>query len=270
MNSAVRVLGAMPQTDRMPLLFVGHGSPMNAIEENPFSLAWQQLGEELPTPAAILCISAHWETQDTLVTATQNPATIHDFGGFPRPLYEVQYPAPGDPNLASTIRQVVKGVEVGLDTSWGFDHGAWSIIRHMYPKANIPVLEMSLSYRLTTRQHYELAKELAVLRRHGVLIIGSGNIVHNLRLLDWASPNLGFSWALQANDTIKQLVNDGKHDSLINYTALGREVQMAIPSPDHFLPLLYTVALQEDGEQVSFFNDHPVMGSLTMTSVRIG
>lgn len=260
----------MPKTDRMPVLFVGHGSPMNAIEENPFSLAWQQLGRELPTPTAILCVSAHWETPDTRVTVSPTPATIHDFGGFPKALYEVQYPALGSPELAYEVKRTATSTEVELDTSWGLDHGSWSIIRHMYPQANIPIVEMSLSYRLTPQQHYELAHELATLRQHGVLIMGSGNMVHNLRLLDWNNPSHGFDWALQANDTLKRLIVEGRHAELISYQTLGREVQLAVPTPDHFLPLLYALALKQEDEPLSFFNDSPVMGSLTMTSVRIG
>lgn len=270
MNATIGKLAAMPQTDRMPVLFVGHGNPMNAIEENPFSLTWQQLGRELPTPTAILCVSAHWETPDTRVTVSPTPATIHDFGGFPKALFEVQYPAPGSPELAYEVKRSVQQAEVGLDTNWGFDHGAWSIIRHMYPQANIPVVEMSLSYRLTPLQHYELARELVALRHRGVLIMGSGNMVHNLRLMDWSKPDLGFEWAMQANNTIKQLIVEGRHAELASYQSLGPEVQLAVPTPDHFLPLLYALALKQEDEPLSFFNDSPVMGSLTMTSVRIG
>lgn len=260
-------------TPRMPVLFVGHGSPMNAIEENEFVEGWRNLGQTLPRPKAILVVSAHWETRGTYITAVQKPATIHDFGGFPKALYEVQYPAPGSPELAYETKRVITKTAVGLDEKWGLDHGAWSVIRRIYPEADIPVIEFSLDYTQGPQYHYELAQQLSVLRNKGVLIVGSGNLVHNLRLVAWDKmnePNFGFDWAIAANDKFKQLIQEGNHKELINYSSLGREVQLAVPTPDHFLPLLYTLALKDKNEPVSFFNDKPVMGSLTMTSVRIG
>ena len=260
-------------TPRMPVLFVGHGSPMNAIDENEFVEGWRNIGKSIPRPKAILCVSAHWETKGTYVTAVPKPQTIHDFGGFPKALYEVQYPAPGSPELAHETKRTITKSTVGLDEKWGLDHGAWSVIRRIYPEAGIPVIEMSLDYTQRPHYHYELAKELAALRNKGVLIIGSGNMVHNLRMVAWDKmnePDFGFGWAIQANNQLKQLITDGNHQALINYSALGREVQLAVPSPDHYLPLLYALALRENDEPVSFFNDKPVMGSLTMTSVRIG
>ena len=260
-------------TPRMPVLFVGHGSPMNAIDENEFVEGWRNIGKSIPRPKAILCVSAHWETKGTYVTAVPKPQTIHDFGGFPKALYEVQYPAPGSPELAHETKRIITKTTVGLDEKWGLDHGAWSVIRRIYPEAGIPVIEMSLYYTQRPHYHYELAKELAALRNKGVLIIGSGNMVHNLRMVAWDKmnePDFGFGWAIQANNQLKQLITDGNHQALINYSALGREVQLAVPSPDHYLPLLYALALRENDEPVSFFNDKPVMGSLTMTSVRIG
>jgi 4,5-DOPA dioxygenase extradiol len=260
-------------TVRMPVLFVGHGSPMNAIEENEFVQTWRDLGKSLPYPKAILCVSAHWETRGTFVTAVPKPPTIHDFGGFPKELYDVQYPAPGSPELAFETKRTVSKTEVGLDEKWGLDHGAWSVIKHMYPLANIPVIEMSLDYNQVPRYHYELAKELASLRQKGVLIVGSGNIVHNLRMVAWDrvnEPEYGFDWALKANDIFKQLILSNNHKDLINYNQLGKEVQLAVPTPDHYLPLLYSLALREENESVSFFNDKAVMGSLTMTSLKIG
>jgi 4,5-DOPA dioxygenase extradiol len=260
-------------TPRMPVLFVGHGSPMNAIEENEFVEAWRKLGKTLPRPKAILCVSAHWETKGTFVTTVQKPETIHDFGGFPKALYEVQYPAPGSLELAQETKRTITRTTVGLDEKWGLDHGAWSVISRIYPEANIPVIEMSLDYSQGPLYHYELGKQLATLRNKGVLIIGSGNLVHNLRMVAWDKmnePEYGFDWAIQANDKFKQLIESGNHKDLINYNNLGREVQLAVPTPDHYLPLLYTLALKEENEIVSFFNDKPVMGSLTMTSVRIG
>lgn len=257
----------------MPVLFIGHGSPMNAIEENEFSLSWRNIAKSIPVPKAVLCISAHWETKGTFVTAMQKPRTIHDFGGFPKELYNVQYPAPGDPKLATRISNNVAFAEIGLDEKWGLDHGAWSFIKHMYPKADIPVLEMSLDYNRPPQYHYDLAKELTALRKMGVLVIGSGNMVHNLGRIAWdhaSDPEYGFDWAIHANDTFKNFISDDNHKELINYQSLGKEVQLAVPSPDHYLPLLYSLALKGDKEDVTFFNDKAIMGSLTMTSLRIG
>jgi len=260
-------------TDRMPVLFVGHGSPMYVIEENEFTKTWQKLGETIPTPKAILCISAHWETRGTHVTAMPKPPTIHDFGGFPSELYEIQYPAPGNPELANETIQTIQKTKVQADDKWGLDHGAWSVIMRMYPKAEIPVIQMSLDYNKTPEEHYELAKELASFRDKGILIIGSGNIVHNLHKVAWDKQDdeeYGFDWALEANDTFKNLIQSNYHKDLINYNLLGKAVQMAVPTPDHYLPLLYALALKNESEKVSFFNDKAVMGSLTMTSLKIG
>jgi 4,5-DOPA dioxygenase extradiol len=260
-------------TPKMPVLFVGHGSPMNAIEENEFVEGWRNIGKTIPRPKAILCVSAHWETKGTFVTAVPRPQTIHDFGGFPKALYDVQYPAPGSPELARETKRTITKTVVGLDEKWGLDHGAWSVIRRIYPEADVPVIEMSMDYSQGPQYHYELGKQLAALRNKGVLIIGSGNMVHNLRMVAWDKmnePEYGFDWAIQANDKFKTLIESGDFKSLIDYANLGREVQLAVPTPDHYLPLLYTLALKEKDEPVSFFNDKPVMGSLTMTSVRIG
>ena len=267
------LLSSGGSTDLMPVLFVGHGSPMNAIEENEFVFKWRELGDSIPWPKAILCISAHWETSGTFVTAMPRPSTIHDFGGFPKELYNIQYPAPGSPELAFEVKREVLSTSVGLDEKWGLDHGAWSVIKNIYPGADVPVVELSMDYNLTPQYHYELAKELVRFRRKGVLIIGSGNIVHNLRMISWEhanEPEYGFDWALLANDIFKKLILDNNYKDLINYQKLGREVQMAVPTPDHFIPLLYTLALKEEKESIEFFNDKPVMGSLSMTSLRIG
>jgi 4,5-DOPA dioxygenase extradiol len=257
-------------TEKMPVLFVGHGSPMNAIETNEFSIEWAKLGKSLPKPNAILCISAHWETKGTFVTAMENPQTIHDFGGFPQALFDIQYPAPGNPQLASETKNMVSKTEVGLDGHWGLDHGAWSVIRVMYPGADIPVIQMSLDYYQNPQYHYDLARELVELRQKGVLVIGSGNMVHNLRAVDWNKPNQGFDWAREANEKFKKLILANDHQQLINYKTLGREVELSVPTPEHYLPLLYALALKSENEQVAFFNDKSVMGSLSMTSVKIG
>lgn len=257
----------------MPVLFLGHGSPMNAIEENEFSLGWRDMAARLPRPAAILCISAHWETRGTWVTAMDQPRTIHDFGGFPPELYEVVYPAPGSPVLAKRIQELFSETSVGLDEKWGLDHGCWSVIGQMFSKADIPVVQFSLDHFMPALEHYQLAKRLAPLRREGVLIVGSGNMVHNLgrvalksgRLSDFNEP-YGFDWAIEANDLFKKLIREKRHEELANYALLGDAVRLAVPTPEHYLPMLYTLALQEPGETVQFFNDKPLAGSLTMTS----
>lgn len=256
---------------KMPVLFLGHGSPMNAIEENEFVQAFRKLGRDIPKPESILCISAHWETRGTHVTAMPKPETIHDFGGFPPELYEVQYPAPGSPELAQTAKESVSLTEVGLDQKWGLDHGAWSVIRHLYPAADTPVVQMSLDYTKAPEYHYELAKQLGKLRRRGVLIIGSGNMVHNLRLIDWRKLNdeYAFDWAEEAQEKMKNLITEGDHDQLIRARNLGRAFELAIPTPEHYLPLLYTLALRDKDDSITFFNDKPVGGSVSMTSVRI-
>jgi 4,5-DOPA dioxygenase extradiol len=272
-NKLKDLIGSGESTEMMPVLFVGHGNPMNAIEENEFVLSWRELGKSIPWPRAILCISAHWETSGTLVTAMHKPPTIHDFGGFPPELYNVQYPVQGSPELAYDVKRTITSTEVGLDEKWGLDHGAWSVIRNIYPGADVPVIEMSLDWHLTPQNHYELGKELAPLRKKGILIIGSGDIVHNLRMIAWdhaTEPDFGFDWALRANEIFKGLIRGNNHKDLINYPRLGSDVQMAVPTPDHYLPLLYSLALKEENEAISFFNDKPVMGSLSMTSIRIG
>jgi 4,5-DOPA dioxygenase extradiol len=256
-------------TEKMPLLFVGHGNPMNAIENNEYSNTWKKLGTTLPTPRAILCISAHWETKGTFVTTMQQPKTIHDFGGFPQALFDVQYPASGNPVLAKEIKNQVKKTDISLDNSWGLDHGCWSVIKPMYPKADVPVIELSLDYTKPAQYHYDLAKELSSLRNKGVLIIGSGNMVHNLGIIDWKNPNGGYDWANEMNETFKKLIETHRHQDLINYSSLGKAATLAIPTPEHYLPLLYILSLQEGNEQVSFFNDKTTMGSLSMTSVMI-
>ncbi len=256
----------------MPVLFVGHGSPMNAIEDNKFTRRWKEIAKTLPKPEAILCISAHWETGGTFVTAMDWPRTIHDFGGFPRELYEIKYPAPGSPDLAGETKEILEKTDVGLDMSWGLDHGCWSVVKNFFPGADIPVVQLSLDYHKSPEYHYELAGELISLRNKGVLIIGSGNIVHNLGMVAWdkgEKPDFGYDWALKANETIKKLIISGDHRSLIDYHKLGKELALAIPTPEHFLPLLYILALKDDNDKIEFFNDAPVMGSLTMTSLKI-
>jgi len=269
-NALNKLMESLHATAPMPVLFLGHGSPMNAIETNEFSQIWQALGKTLPKPNAILCISAHWETKGTFVTAMEKPRTIHDFGGFPKALFDVQYPAPGSLELAEEAKRSITKTAVGFDEQWGLDHGAWSVIKNLYPNADVPVIEMSLDYTQSPQYHYDLAKELTSLRKKGVLIMGSGNMVHNLGILDWQKPNEGFDWAQEANATFKKLISDKDHSSLIHYTQLGRSVSLSVPTPEHYLPLLYTLALQEKNEPLTFFNDKTIMGSIAMTSLKIG
>lgn len=270
-NSFAESLGQ--QEHLMPVLFIGHGSPMNGIEDSEFSRTWSRMAKEIPTPTAVLVISAHWLSRGTRITAMNAPRTIHDFGGFPKALFDVQYPAPGNPALAKETSELIRSTKVTLDHEWGLDHGAWTVVRHMYPKADIPVLQLSIDFTKGPQYHYDLAKELYKLRRKGVLIIGSGNMVHNLGMVAWDRLNdkeYGFDWALQMNNTFKDLISSGSHDRLIRYESLGKEALLAIPTPDHYWPLMYTLGLQGKKDAVSFFNDKAVGGSLTMTSVKFG
>lgn len=263
----------LKSTDILPALFIGHGSPMNGIEDNEFSRQWAKLGNEIPRPVAVLVVSAHWLTRGTWITAMENPKTIHDFGGFPKELFAVEYPAPGSPTLAKETSELISSVPVGLDHEWGLDHGTWIVVRHMYPDADIPVLQLSIDYYESPEFHYRLGKELAELRKRGVLVIGSGNMVHNLRMVDWDKlnePEFGFEWALEMNSLFKSKIESKQHRDLIDYRNLGQAGKLAIPTPDHYFPLLYLLGIQGEKEEVSFFNDKAVGGSLTMTSVRFG
>ncbi len=267
-----KMTATMSSTEKMPVLFLGHGSPMNAIEENEFVANFRRLGNEMVRPNAILCISAHWETNGTYVTAMQNPPTIHDFGGFPQELFEVQYPAPGSPQLAKQTKAIITKTNVGLDDKWGLDHGAWSVIKHLYPNADIPVIQMSIDYTQPAKYHYELAKELNGLRTKGVLIVGSGNMVHNLRMVSWKRLNevYAYDWTIEANEKMKNFIVNEDHKSLMNFKSQGKAFELAIPTPEHYMPLIYTLALKTKNEEITIFNDKPVGGSLTMTSVKIG
>ena len=265
--------GVPDEQGKMPVLFVGHGSPMNAIETNAFTREWTRLGREIPRPKAILCISAHWLTQGTYVTHMARPKTIHDFGGFPKELFAAQYPAPGAPEWAERIRAASADPKVQLDEEWGLDHGTWSILKHFYPEADVPVLQFSIDYHQPAQYHYDLGKRLAALRRQGVLIVGSGNMVHNLRMVAFDRINdigYGFDWALEMNEFCKSRILAGDHQPLIDYEKFGKPALLSVPTPDHYYPLLYALGLQEKGEAVTLFNDAAVAGSLTMTSVKIG
>jgi 4,5-DOPA dioxygenase extradiol len=271
LSALKKLTDSFTATEKMPVLFLGHGSPMNAITDNNFVAEFKKLGKTLQTPKAILCISAHWETKGTFVTAMEFPKTIHDFGGFPQALHDVQYPAPGSPELAREVQNIVTGTTIELDDKWGLDHGSWTVIKHLYPKANVPVIQMSLDYTKPAQYHYDLAKELASLREKGVLIVGSGNMVHNLGMMAWdkLSEPYAFDWAIEVSEKMKSYILNGDHQKLIEYKKNGKAFDLAIPTPDHYLPLIYAMALKNENETVSLFNDEPLAGSLTMTSVKI-
>jgi 4,5-DOPA dioxygenase extradiol len=252
---------------KMPALFVGHGNPMNALEDNDFTRAWTEVGRQLPRPNAILCISAHWETQGTQVTGMVKPKTIHDFGGFPRELFEYEYPAPGSPALAQLTQGAVKRVPVGLDQAWGLDHGTWSVLCRLFPKADVPVVQLSLDRAQASEFHYALGRELQSLRNKGILIVGSGNIVHNLRMATFQEG--AFDWAIEFDEIIKKLILAGDHDAIAHYQKLGQAARLSIPTNEHYLPLLYVLALQDKQEQAKFFADRVTYGALSMRSILI-
>ncbi|MFX0556742.1 4,5-DOPA dioxygenase extradiol [Maribacter sp. CXY002] len=264
---------AYSNTERMPVLFLGHGSPMNGIEDNEFVQGFKKQGKQLSKPNAIIVVSAHWETKGTFVTAMQQPRTIHDFGGFPKALYEVQYPAPGNPKLAKELTHEVKPENtIGLDDQWGLDHGAWTVVKHLFPNADVPVIQLSINYTQKPEYHYQLAKQLKNLRDKGVLIIGSGNMVHNLRQVAWDKINedYGYDWAIEADAKMKQWILNGDHKSLVSFQKQGKAFDLAIPTPEHYMPLLYTLGLKDDQDDILIFNNKPIGGSLTMTSVKFG
>jgi 4,5-DOPA dioxygenase extradiol len=270
-------MNTQPQADAsrsqpMPVLFVGHGSPMNAIEDNEFSQAWARLAASLPTPRAILCISAHWETPGTQVTAMARPRTIHDFYGFPEALYQVQYPAPGAPDLARRTKQLVHLAQVELDERWGLDHGTWSVLRRMYPQADVPTYQMSLDYTRDGAGHYALAHELRPLRDEGVLVIGSGNVVHNLAAMRFNAA--AYDWAIEFDRRVQTLLLAHDHQALIDYPGLGPSARWAVPTSEHYLPLLYAIALQDPDEAIAFpigTDGEPVIyGSISMRALAIG
>ena len=270
MLNSVQINSIMEYQDRMPILFIGHGSPMMAIEKSIYSNGIETFGKKLPKPKAVLFISAHWETRGTFVTAMENPKTIHDFGGFPKKLYEEQYPAIGDIELAKEVQNIIHSTEVSLNYDWGLDHGCWAVMKYLFPKVDVPIVELSIDYTKPASFHYALAKELSTLRKKGIMIIASGNVIHNLRIIDWENintPYSGYDWAIKVHERIVGMIKNGDHQSLVNYNHLGREFQLAAPTPDHFIPLLYILALQQENDNLTIFNDSIVGGSLDMTSV---
>ena len=255
----------------MPAIFFGHGNPMNALQRNPWTDAWTHLGETLPQPKAVLCVSAHWYVPSVAVTAVDHPRTIHDFGGFPRDLFEVQYPAPGSPPLASRVRDLLAPLDVAMDTGWGLDDGTWSVLVHVYPQADVPVVQLSIDETRGPAFHYEISKHLAPLRDEGVLIVGSGNLVHNLHSYAWGRhPVEPYDWAVRFETKARALLSAGDFAPLVAYETLGRDAMLSAPTPEHFLPLLYVLGQRRDDEPISFPVEGFDGGSVSMLSVRIG
>jgi len=255
----------------MPALFFGHGNPMNAIQRNAYTEAWRALGGALPRPRAIVCVSAHWYLPGTWVTAMERPRTIHDFGGFPRELYQVSYPAPGDPVLARRLPEILAPVVVRLDEEWGLDHGTWSVLCHVFPEADVPVVQLGIDETETAEFHYRLGRRLAALREDGVLVIGSGNLVHNLHAYAWGRhPVEPFDWAVRFERRARELMLAGDHGPLVAYDSLGRDAMLSVPTPEHYLPLLYVLGLRRQGEPVTFPVEGIDGGSVSMLTVRVG
>jgi 4,5-DOPA dioxygenase extradiol len=268
-DPSIRALAAAPDNGAtMPALFIGHGSPMNAIEDSEFSRAWAEVAHSLPKPQAVLCVSAHWQTAGTRVTAIEQPTTIHDFYGFPPALFDKRYPAPGSSDLARATQEMLCKSHVELDSERGLDHGAWAVLCRMFPDADVPVVQLSLDQRKSPAFHYELGRELRGLRKKGVLIIGSGNIVHNLHEMAWEGT--AYDWALEFDAQMKELILSGDHKAIIDYSKLGRSARLAVPTLEHYLPLLYVLGAQDKTDRVKFFADKVTLGSMSMRSVRLG
>ncbi|MEM9547163.1 MAG: 4,5-DOPA dioxygenase extradiol [Bacteroidota bacterium] len=273
LNKLEKITEPYGSSQRMPVMFLGHGSPMNAIEDNEFVREFKAQGQQLEKPNAIIVVSAHWETNGTFVTAMENPRTIHDFGGFPKALYQEQYPAPGHPQLAQEVMNMVTPKNtVHTDDQWGLDHGAWTVVKHLFPDADVPVIQLSIDYTKSGEYHYQLASQLKKLREKGVLIIGSGNMVHNLGKVAWNKINehYAYDWATEANTKMKEWISSNQHQALIDFRKQGRAFDLAIPTPEHYIPLLYTLGLKDKKDDILLFNDQPIGGSLTMTSVKLG
>ena len=258
-------------SNQMPAIFFGHGNPMNALTQNAYTNAWKEIGGKISRPKAVLVISAHWYIPQTAVTAMSCPKTIHDFGGFPRKLFEFEYPAPGDVGLAYNVQKLLNPVPVIFDEEWGLDHGTWSVLCHVFPKADIPVVQLSINTMNAPREHYSIGKKLDTLRDEGILIIGSGNIVHNLSAYAWGKKSVDpYDWAKHFEQKVRDLIIAKNHEPLINYSSLGQNTMLSVPTPDHYLPLLYILALQREGEPVSFPIEGIDGGSISMLSVQVG
>lgn len=273
LSSLSKLVDEKESSEKMPILFIGHGSPMNALETNTYTKNWKKIAGEIAKPKAILCISAHWLTKGSFITGVENPKTIHDFGGFPDELFAVQYPALGLPDLAKETQTLFPKDLLHLDFEWGLDHGTWSVLKQMYPLADVPTLQLSIDYNKPASYHFELAKYLQSLRKKGVLIIGSGNMVHNLGMVAWDKLNqesYGYDWAIEANEIFKKNILDRNFKAFNDYKALGKSMELSIPTPDHFYPLMYVLGMVQEKEEITLFNDYTMGGSLSMTSVKIG
>lgn len=268
LNKFSKLFEEEPEKEKAtPLFFIGHGSPMNALEDNEFTQGWKKQALGLEKPKAILCISAHWETNGTKVTAMKNPKTIHDFGGFPEELFNTQYPSLGSPEIAKEITQQIKKTTIAEDHEWGLDHGTWSVLKPMFPNADIPVMQLSIDYTKDLQYHYDLAKELSFLRKKGVMIMGSGNIVHNLSKAVWK--DTAYDWAIEFDTKVKDAITNDEHKKIIDFTSLGKTAELSVPTKEHFIPLIYTLGLKDKNEKVTFFNEKNTMGSISMRSLKI-
>lgn len=268
MEKSKELKNSKQNSKRMPVLFVGHGSPMNAIEDNEFSKAWKKIASEIPEPKFILCISAHWLTNDTEVTAMENPKTIHDFYGFPKELEQVQYPASGSKEYAELVKKTLSDVHVKLNTTWGLDHGTWSVLKHMYPKADVPVIQLSINYGLPLQKHFDIGKKLTVLRDKEVLIVGSGNIVHNLNMVNFDDSAKPYDWATDFDAFVKKNLEAKDYDALVSYKNQP-SAKHAHPTNDHYIPLMYVIGAS-DAQSPEFYCGKIVYGSLSMRCVKYG
>lgn len=250
---------------KMPMMFVGHGSPMNAVEDNRYTRSWKEMAKKIPKPEAIVSISAHWYTNGTKIMNERSPKTIYDMYGFPKELYEIVYNAPGAPKLAEHAKNLISK-QSEFDHSWGIDHGTWSVLVHTYPEKDIPVFQISIDASASPEDHYQVGRNLKSLREQGVLLFGTGNIVHNLRRVDWGMKDEGFDWAYEFDDYIKESIESGNHDNVINYLSLGEAAKSAVPTPDHFNPILYILGASDEKDKISIYNNNCMMGALSMTS----
>jgi 4,5-DOPA dioxygenase extradiol len=260
----------MTAAPRMPVAFIGHGSPMNTLEQNAYTQTWRALGVSLTKPKAVLMISAHWYTRGTFVCSAARPETIHDFGNFPQALFDFQYPAPGSPELAQRVARLLQPVQVEMDDRWGLDHGAWSVLAHVFPNADVPVVQLSIDATQAPQWHYDIAQRLAPLRDEGVLILGSGNVIHNLRIMNWREQHVAFDWAVRFNEAVKRNLQQPDHAALIQYERFGEDARLSIPTPEHYLPLLYVIALQTPQDTLRMLTDGIFGGSISMLSVVFG
>ena len=258
-------------TSRLPTIFFAHGNPLNAIQRNAYTEGWAAIGKSIEKPKAVLCVSAHWYIPETAVTAMPQPRTIHDFGGFPRELYQVKYPAPGSPELARRVRELLATIPAGMDQQWGLDHGTWSVLCHVFPQADVPVVQLSIDETQPPEFHYQVGQRLAPLRDEGVLVIGSGNLVHNLHTYAWGRHDVEpFDWAVRFESRARELITSGDFPPLVDYESLGRDALLSVPTPDHYLPLLYVLGAAQPDDSITFPVEGFDGGSVSMLSVKFG